>query len=172
MRTFIFITCALLFVSVAHAQSPCAGPEYRDFDFWIGEWEVYGVKGKKAGDSRISLILDSCIILEEWESASQPGNFTYKGKSFNTYNKSTKQWQQTWVDNAGYTTHYVYGKYGDNKIEFSTEPFRIHKDTLAIYRLTFYRLGQDKVRQHGEQTKDNGKSWTTQYDLEYRRKTN
>jgi hypothetical protein len=37
-------------------------------------------------------------------------------------------------------------------------------------RLTFYKLGADKVRQHGERSDDEGKTWTTEYDLEYRRK--
>src|SRR5204863_3073344 len=35
----------------------------------------------------------------------------------------------------------------------------------------FYNLGPDKVRQHGETSSDNGKTWTTSFDLEYRRKT-
>ena len=56
-------------------QKPCSRPEYRQFDFWIGEWEAFGLNGQKAGDSKISLILDSCVILEEWTSASvQPGH--------------------------------------------------------------------------------------------------
>ena len=40
-----------------------------------------------------------------------------------------------------------------------------------IQRLTFFfALEKDKVRQLGEQSKDNGSTWTVQYDLEYRRK--
>src|SRR5687767_15070611 len=93
---------------------PCATDTiYRQFDFWIGEWEVYGPKGK-AGTSRIDLILDSCIILENWTSA-RPG---YAGKSFNTYNQTTKQWQQTWVDNSGGSTEYLRGQAGKNLIVF------------------------------------------------------
>ena len=61
---------------------PCSKPEYRQFDFWIGEWEAYGVNGQKAGDSKISLILDSCIILEEWTSASLSQGIRYAGKKF------------------------------------------------------------------------------------------
>ena len=33
-----------------------------------------------------------------------------------------------------------------------------------------YNLSPDKVRQHFEITKDNGLTWKTEYDLEYRRK--
>jgi len=37
-------------------------------------------------------------------------------------------------------------------------------------RLTFTKLNNDKVRQFGERSDDEGKTWTTEYDLEYRRK--
>jgi hypothetical protein len=145
---------------------PCAtDPVYRQFDFWIGEWEVTGKNGQPAGDSKISLLLDSCIVLEEWS-----GKNGYAGKSFNTYNAVTKQWQQTWVDNMGGSTEYMQGKYEDNKIIFMTKPFTFSKDTMAIRRLTFYNIDPQKVRQHGEISKDNGTNWNTEYDLTYNRK--
>ena len=151
--------------------SPCTSDKiYRQFDFWIGDWEAFNLKGKKAGDSKISLILDSCIILEEWTSAAVPGGFFYKGKSFNTYNATTKQWQQTWVDNVGGNTQYVEGKFEDKKIIFQTAPWLFAKDTMAINRLTFFDLGVDKVRQFAQISKDAGRTWVIQYDLEYRRK--
>jgi len=168
-----------MFVLVAFAVSMhCHGqktactsePVYRQFDFWIGDWEVYAKNGMKAGDSKIELILDSCIILENWKSANSRNGFYYAGKSFNTYNSTTKQWQQTWVDNAGSSTEFLEGHYEKNKMTFLTKPFQFNKDTLAVRRLTFYNLAPDKIRQHGEISKDNGVSWTTEYDLEYRRR--
>lgn len=152
------------------AQLPCSRPEFRQFDFWIGEWEVFNTSGTKAGDSRITLILDSCIILEEWTSANTAQGIVYAGKSFNKYNPSTRQWQQTWVDNIGGSVEFLKGNYRDKRIVFETNPFPFSKDTMAIRRLTFYDLGSDKVRQHGEMTKDKGNTWVTEYDLEYRRR--
>ena len=152
-------------------KSPCLTDEvYRQFDFWIGEWDVYNLQGKKSGESRISLILDSCVILEEWTSNTLPGGFVYKGKSINTYDASAKQWQQNWTDNMGGNTHFVRGKRQDNKMVFETDPYPATNDTITIMRLTFYNLGADKVRQFAQMSKDNGTSWITQYDLEYRRK--
>ena len=146
MRKLFFCFTGCFFITALIAQKlPCSKPEYRQFDFWIGEWEAFGLNGKKAGDSRISLILDSCIILEEWTSASLQQGLRYAGKSFNTYNSATKQWQQTWVDNAG-------------------------GSTMAIRKMTLTNVSSEKVRQHGEMSKDNGKTWITEYDLEYRRK--
>lgn len=169
MRTTAFLLFLLITSSTIAQQpkSPCTtNPVYRQFDFWIGDWEVFGPKGKKAGDSKIELILDSCIILENWKSAGS----NYVGKSFNTFNATTGQWQQTWVDNVGGSTEYLEGKFEDNKLIFRTKSFPLTKDTMAIRRLTFYNLSPDKVRQHGEITKDNGTLWQTEYDLEYRRR--
>jgi hypothetical protein len=170
------LTTLLILISLfttSNAQKgklPCSNPVYRQFDFWIGEWEAFGLNGKKAGDSKISLILDSCIIFEEWTSASLQQGLRYAGKSFNTYNASTKQWQQTWVDNVGGTNEYMQGKFENNQIIYSSTPFKFSKDTMAIRKMTFTNLSADKLRQHGEISKDNGKTWSTEYDLEYRRR--
>lgn len=168
-KYFIFLFIAVAAQNIS-AQKPCSRTEYRQFDFWIGEWEAYGINGKKAGDSKISLILDSCILLEEWTSASINQGIRYAGKSFNTYNTATKQWQQTWVDNAGGSNEYLLGKFEDNKIIYTSSSFPFSKDTMAIRKMTFTNLSPEKLRQHGEISKNNGTSWTTEYDLEYRRK--
>lgn len=168
------ITLVLLFINfitqLSAQKLPCSNPVYRQFDFWIGEWEAFGLDGKKAGDSKISIILDSCVILEEWTSASVQQGLRYAGKSFNTFNATTKQWQQTWVDNVGGTNEYLQGKFEKNQIIYSSTPFKFSKDTMAVRKMTFTDLNINKLRQHGEISKDNGATWTTEYDLEYRRK--
>jgi hypothetical protein len=171
MQKLYYVFLLLCVCEYAQAQRlPCSNPIYRKFDFWVGEWEAFGINGSKAGDSKISVILDSCVILEEWTSAGTQQGLRYAGKSYNTYNNNTKQWQQTWVDNAGASTEYLEGTYGDGKIIFKSRPFKFKKDSFAIRRLTFSKINNDKLRQHGEISKDEGKSFVTEYDLEYRRK--
>jgi hypothetical protein len=145
---------------------PCSSnPVYRFFDFWVGEWEAYGPKGK-GGDSKVSVILDSCVILEEWTGA-QGG---YAGKSFNTYNAKTKMWQQTWVDNKGGITEYNNGVWEKDKMIVTTDSKQQQNGSWLMQRMTFTKLSEDKVRQHGENSTDAGRTWTTSFDLEYRRK--
>ena len=153
-----------------YSQAPCSGQVYRQFDFWIGDWEVFGKNGSKAGDSHIELILDSCIILENWKSATATKGIYYSGKSFNTYNASTGQWQQTWVDNVGGTTEYLKGAAEQDKVIFHADNQKANDGKIFQRRLTFHRLSKDKVRQHGERSNDGGKTWTTDFDLEYRRR--
>src|SRR5580704_7977514 len=94
MRNYFLVMLMFISCPEMNAQkTPCTSdPVYRQFDFWIGEWDVYAKNGKKAGDSKIDLILDSCIILENWKSANAFNGLYYTGKSFNTYNSVTKQW--------------------------------------------------------------------------------
>jgi hypothetical protein len=170
MKRFIVLLVIFFAVLPSFAQKPCSRPEFRQFDFWIGEWEAFGPNGKKGGDSKISLILDSCVILEEWTSANPQQGLTYSGKSFNTYNTATRQWQQTWVDNTGSTTEFLRGEGKDGKVVYYADHVVDAKGKAFMRRLTFTKLNEDKVRQFGERSDDSGKTWTTEYDLEYRRK--
>ena len=172
MKKLLSILVFSSLVAVANAQTtklPCGKPEFRQFDFWIGEWEAFGLKGAKAGDSKISVILDSCVILEEWTGTSNQG-FAYTGKSFNSYNAASKQWQQTWVDNTGNTTEFLRGEGGNGKIIKYADKVTGPKGETFMRRLTFTKLSNDKVRQFGEMSNDGGKTWITEYDLEYRKK--
>ncbi|WP_428225509.1 hypothetical protein [Flavobacterium sp.] len=167
MKQFILFLSVLTAFSLHAQQKPCeANPKYNEFDFWIGEWQVYSSKGI-AGTSKITKILDNCILLEEWTSANKQQGLLYAGKSFNTYNAATEQWQQTWVDNTGGTTEFLTGKFENNRMQFMSRPFKNGKQT-SIRRLSFYKLENGFVRQHGELSNDEGKTFTAEYDLEYR----
>ena len=78
-------------------QHPCnASPEYHQFDYWLGEWDVE-IGGVKAARSSIQLILDDCTVFENYEML----NGTYAGKSFSMWNAANKQWEQRYVDTTG-----------------------------------------------------------------------
>lgn len=170
MRRIILLFIVIASCQQLQAQSPCSQPLYRQFDFWIGDWEAYGPKGQKAGDSRISLLLDSCTIMEEWTSTTVQRGLRFAGKSFNMYNSSRQKWQQFWVDNTGTITEYVNGYFENGKMIMQTENTKINDSTWQIQKMTFHDLGKNKIRQHGETSTDGGKTWTTSFDLEYRRK--
>lgn len=79
------------------SQQPCADEAHRQFDFWVGTWEVTNAQGNVAGTNRITTILGGCVLLEEWQSNGGP----YSGKSLNIYDAANDKWHQTWVDNGG-----------------------------------------------------------------------
>jgi hypothetical protein len=170
MRKLFILFFIGFFSLTTSAQRPCNDSVHRQFDFWIGEWEAYGTNGQKAGESKIELILDSCIILENWTSATVTKGLRYAGKSYNTYNAMKKKWQQYWVDNTGGVTEYFNGHYENGKMILETDNTKQFDGAVKILKMTFYNLAADKVRQHGESSTDAGKTWKTDFDLEYRRK--
>mgnify|MGYP000877872829 CR=1 FL=1 len=168
-KSILSVICIFIVIAGLQAQNKTCGsnPVYRQFDFWLGEWEAFGVNGKKAGDSKITMQLDSCIILEEWTGA---GAGNYSGKSYNTYNVTTKKWQQYWVDNKGGITEYFDGHFEKDKMILQTYNLKMPNGSDKIMKMTFFNLGPKKVRQFGESSSDKGKTWKTDFDLEYRRK--
>lgn len=170
MQKYYLFFLSLFISAETFSQLPCSTPAHRQFDFWLGEWEAFATNGSKAGDSKVSLMLDSCTLLEEWTSTSVQNGLRYAGKSFNTFNATTGNWQQTWVDNTGRTNEYLKGSFTKNKMAFTSDPFPFIKDTMAIRRMTFTNLEDNTLRQHGEISKNNGQSFQTEYDLKYRRK--
>ena len=142
--------------------NPCTSrPEYREFDFWIGEWLPKNVQGVTVGTSSIQLILGSCIIFENWDTP------VSSGKSFNLFDARDGKWHQTWVDAKGNMTNYV-GGMQDGKMVLVSESVSAGKKTLN--RMTYSKLSDGSVRQHGESSGDDGKTWTTTFDFTYVRK--
>ena len=43
-----------------------------------------------------------------------------------------------------------------------TDNIKINDSTWQIQKMTFYNLSTDKVRQHGENSADGGKTWNTE----------
>lgn len=154
-----------ILAAVDKNANPCRdAAESRQFDFWIGDWNVETAQGQPAGTSSIQLILGSCVILENW--TSMGGG--YAGKSLNIYNVPRKKWQQYWVDNSGAVTFFE-GAWEVDHLRLTGENAP-RSGPQALNRMTFTPLGTDKLRQHGEGSDDGGKTWTTRYDLIYNRK--
>jgi tetratricopeptide (TPR) repeat protein len=149
-----------------HNEKPCTyAPENRQFDFWIGEWNVVTTAGNMtAGKSHIEKILNDCVIFENWSSATPP----YQGKSFNTYNTSLKRWEQFWADNSQGMI-YFYGSLKDGIMDFWTDAIPQSDGKLLKGHLQFIPLGPDKVRQFSQGSNDEGKTWFVEYDFTYNR---
>jgi tetratricopeptide (TPR) repeat protein len=148
------------------AVEPCRDaknhPEFRELDFWAGEWEVFS-GNQKVGDSSVQLILKSCVIFENWTSITGAS-----GKSFNKYDPANKYWQQYWVADNGSTTVFT-GHLEDGKMRYHAEQPTANGGTL-LQNLTFSKLSPDKVRQFQQNSTDGGKTWRTGYDFLYVRK--
>jgi tetratricopeptide (TPR) repeat protein len=145
---------------------PCdSDAHYREFDFWLGEWDVRPAGSEQlAGQSKIERILGNCVVLENWT-----GSAGGSGKSFNVYDPTTKRWEQIWVDAFGSLTKYS-GGIKDGAMDYFADSMNPQGKPIRLH-LQFFKLSDDKVRQFSQVSADGGKTWSVQYDFIYSRKT-
>ena len=150
--------------SASHAPPSCSDDAERHrFDFWLGAWDVKTEDGTHVGDSIIETASNGCAVLENWTGA-RGGT----GKSLNSYNPRLKQWQQFWIGSDGDVHEYRESQTDGSSLVFFWKP---PAATQTIIRLTFTPIDKDTVRQHSELSDDGGKTWKTEYDFYYHRRT-
>jgi hypothetical protein len=165
---------ALLQAAASPAPAPaavadCSAPAHRQFDFWIGDWDVVPngappQPGRKPARNTVTRIQSGCVIHENWQAA------TNTGESFNIYDRSRGQWHQTWVDSGGGVHEYWGGREGANMVFRGSMPAPSNPALRVQVRLTFFDLGNGKVRQFSESLNPDG-TWSANYDLLYTRRT-
>lgn len=157
--------CILVMLANLSAQSalPAPPPEARQFDFWIGEWEVYTPAGRKAGENRIEQVANGWGLLENWTGA---GGHT--GKSLNTWQPQLKQWQQLWVGTGGALE--LRGGLNERGEMVLAGRSTDANGRPTLERITWTPGADGTVRQHWQQSGDDGATWTSVFDGRYRRR--
>lgn len=80
-------------VDRAAPAQPCQeDARHRQFDFWLGDWNVTAANGQGGSTNRITSTLDGCLVAENWTAANG-----IRGRSINAYDRDLEQWHQTWV---------------------------------------------------------------------------
>lgn len=148
----------------APPRQGCTDPKSREFDFWLGQWDVLAPKGQFAGVSRITLIDRGCVLHESW--ASGPGG--YVGQSLNSVGPDGK-WHQTWVDTTGARLDLAGGLVGGSMVMEGDAPQPDPSKPPLRNRITWTPMSPILVRQHWESSTDLGKTWTTSFDGQYHR---
>jgi ketosteroid isomerase-like protein len=151
---------ALASVSSAEPPAPasCAAPDYRQFDFWAGDWEVFDIGSRaKVAHARVDLILDGCVLREDYQGADG-----HKGQSFTIYDATRKVWHQSWVTNRGELL-IIEGKIEDGEMVLSGED---HAKSVLV-RGTWKPMNGN-VREIAATSTDGGKTWKPWFDLVFR----
>ncbi len=163
----------LLFV-LAQAAAPAAAPpppcqteEHRQFDFWVGEWEVTpNIKGAKpVASSRVEKLYGGCAIRENWMPFKGTG-----GGSLNSFDPGDGRWHQAWVDSTGTRVDFDGGAVDGVMVLTGLWRNVAGLGKHALVRMSYSRQPDGAVRQHGEQSDDHGLTWKTSFDLLYRAK--
>jgi hypothetical protein len=144
---------------VGHAQEgaqqqapPCSAPEYRQFDFWLGTWNVETPDGNIAGTNEITRILGGCALREAWTGAGGS-----RGTSYNIFDSRTSQWHQTWVDNGGLLL-VLDGAFEDGKMVLRGKKHL--GDTLTVmHEISWEPTEDNRVVQRWTMSRDEGATW-------------
>lgn len=142
----------------ADEPSPCSAPEYRQFDFWVGEWDVVNQARPDATPARSTITVEQkgCVIREEYRT---PGG--YSGTSLTFFDASAGAWHQTWIDNEGQPIFFD-GDFDDGRLVVRSPDHR--------YRMIFTRLEDGSVRQQFDSSDDGGETWNVVFDGVYTRR--
>jgi uncharacterized protein DUF1579 len=160
--------------SAAPATKPCTGPEFHQFDFWIGDWELT-VRGRNSptsdqwgeakGQQHVESILSGCAIAEHF-SADGPGT-PWAGASYSSWQPQQSAWRQTWVDDSGGFLVFR-GKLENGAMALYGEPRDVGGKQIQM-RMVFRDITATSLRWEWQRSDD---SWATEapmITIDYRR---
>ncbi len=152
--------------------APCTAPEFKQFDFWVGEWDLEGktpVANRPneftTGRHRNSIkkTFDGCVIQESFDDLAG-----FQGMSVSMYDAQARKWKQTWVDNAGTYLDLV-GEFKDGKMVLLRNTVNA-RGIPVVQRMTFSNIKPDSFDWDWEASRDEGKTWVLSWKIHYTRK--
>lgn len=172
LRMAFLVGAALCWAGVAMAQgqappSPCAAEDssYRDFDFWLGEWEVFAAANdQKAGENSITRAEGDCVLIERWT-----GSKGSTGQSYNFYDPNSEKWTQVWVSSGSIIR--IHGGFEEGAMRLVGEIVYHANGQTAPFKGTWTPQEDGSVRQHFEQFDAESDSWKPWFTGIYRKKT-
>ncbi len=159
------------------ATSPaCSAPEFRQLDFWLGQWDVV-LHARKApeidewdeahGTQRIESILSRCAIAESF-AADGPGG-AWAGRSYSSWQPQAGKWRQTWVDDQGSYLAFVGGLehgvmtlYGEKRL--------LPDGTEVQMRMLWLDVTPRSLHWEWQRSTDAGQTWMPMLKIDYRRR--
>ncbi len=150
--------------AASRTTDPCQHQDrFREFDFWVGEWEVHDADGQLAGKNVIEAAHKGCVLVEKWQSATGG-----TGMSMNYLDQASGDWVQVWIDSGGGQIDIRGGLTGEGMLLTGQIHYTANGTTLP-FRGLWTPLSDGRVRQFFQQSDDNGETWQTWFEGFYSR---
>ena len=158
------LASSLQLARAAPAAPDCTAPPYRQFDFWLGDWDVldFADRTKIVARVRVEPVLAGCGLLESY---SDPDG--YEGRSFSIYDVTRKIWHQTWITNHGRLL-VIEGRLRSGAMELSGSDRAYHGAPKRLVHGSWQPVAEG-VREVAVRSVDDGKTWQPWFDLLFRR---
>lgn len=177
-RVFTPIALAMVILSLSAIaiaqQQPATPPDpfcesnpgFADFDFWVGDWNVYSNDEARQyqGTNSITKHYNACLIKETWNSAQGSGGF-----SINYFNPIKNEWRQVWVAN-GYSIDYAGGLNEDGVMELTGHIYGYQNNAATPFRGIWAPQADGSVVQHFDIYDEADDSWTVWFEGLYVKK--
>jgi hypothetical protein len=159
---WLFLTLHLPAGQTLTVGAPCSASEYRQFDFWLGDWDTFdSATGKPDARVRVTSILNGCVLHEDYQAVDG-----HKGESFTIYDATRKLWHQTWVTDHGRLLE-IEGHFQSGAMTLSGSDLTPTGEHRQI-RGTWKRLPDGAVQETAFSSADDGKTWLPWFDLVFR----
>ena len=146
------------------SRQACTTGEYRQFDFWVGNWEVTDSAGTTIyGTNRVASEEDRCLVHENW-AGSRGGT----GQSLNFYDPQGQRWNQVWVGSDGLVLQ-ITGHLDGTSMVLEGDGMSAG-GKMVKQRASWTPQPDGRVRQYWQQSADGGATWTVAFDGWYRPK--
>jgi hypothetical protein len=145
-------------------STACQTAEHRQFDFWLGDWDVfdYGDTKQVIARATVTKIVEGCAIHELYVQ-----NDGLIGDSILSFDAVRRVWQQTWVTNRG-ALMVIAGPFEGGAVTLEGDT-HLRDGSSVRQRITWQKEGSD-VRESALISKDDGKTWTPAFDVVFRRR--
>lgn len=154
-------TCTSL---AANDPAVCASnSENRQLDYWLGNWKI-GAEGSSGNaHSTVSLSLDKCLVIENWD-----GGRGHRGQNVFGYSADDKSWYGMFADNEGRVHVFTSGKVSSGSAQFEGASRGANGESV-LNRVRVTRKSPNQVEQTWEKSTDNGTTWNVVFRGEYSR---
>jgi hypothetical protein len=166
----VFLMSCAAIVQAQNAAPPvpppaCEAAEHRQFDFWLGEWEVYGGpdRDRIVGRNTIAKVATGCALQERWVNTGGRD-----GHSLNVYERDAKRWTQFWIGSDGVTLRLQGGLRADGAMAMEGALPGAGGGTQR-QRIVWTPQPDGSVIQQWDTSDDDGRSWQTAFVGHYRR---
>jgi hypothetical protein len=152
---------------------PCAAAEFRQLDFWVGEWDVEVVMadGSTAqGENRVTRNeYGACVIAEYFRlPGGGQGGADYRGTSYSIYDTQNRAWRQMWVDSEGGTFDLRGGPVAGQRHVFELVTIEPRGPQRRLLRMIWEDVTADRLTWRWQ--RQDAQGWVDQWVLRYRRK--
>jgi hypothetical protein len=145
----------------ANQQPSCSTPEYKQFDFWVGDWDAFEA-GSTAPSARVQVdrLLDGCVLREQYAGADG-----HQGQSLSIYDGSRKVWHQSWFTNRGELL-VIEGTFQSGEIILSGADRTADGKERRVRGI--WKPEGDGLRETAVTSTDGGRTWKPWFDLVFR----